>query len=230
MLGAEGLLARFAVYGRFYEKTIAGVPEQLRDRLEIAAPTLDLANVVQREPDLLVIMMNPGGSRALDTLRHDGADHGFVPAVPDRTQYQIMRLLVAAQALGRPWHHARVLNLSDLRTPKSAQFIQKLQTYVADTSHSLFSDVRASECAALFARADTPVLLGWGLNASFMELADRALKAVAGHPVLGLSTDGRLFRHPLPQRYDLQVAWLAQLVQQIAQLAPQRRLPHETMA
>jgi hypothetical protein len=32
-LTAQDLLTRFAVYGRFYERKIAGVSEQLRDRL-----------------------------------------------------------------------------------------------------------------------------------------------------------------------------------------------------
>jgi hypothetical protein len=218
MLSAERLLERFAVYGRFYEKTIAGVPEQLRDRLEIAPRDMPLQEVVAREPDLLVVMMNPGASRALDALWDDGAEQGFVPAVPDRTQYQIMRLLVAANGLGMAWAHARILNLSDLRTPKSELFIQKLALYATDASHSVFSNTRRAECETLFANKTTPVLLGWGLNANFGPWADLALAAARGHPQLGLSADGRLFRHPLPQRFDLQVAWLEQLQTQIQAL------------
>lgn len=218
MVSAEKLLERFAVYGRFYEKTIAGVQELLRDRLEIAPRDMPLREVVAREADLLVVMMNPGASRALDALWDDGAEQGFVPAVPDRTQYQIMRLLVAANDMGLAWKHARILNLSDLRTPKSALFIQKLALYVSDASHSVFSDTRRAECDALFADKTTPVLLGWGLNANFGPWADLALKAARGHPQMGLSADGRFFRHPLPQRFDLQVAWLEQLQTQIQAL------------
>jgi hypothetical protein len=219
MLSAGVLLERFAVYGRFYGRTIAGVPEQLRDRLEIAPREMPLSDVVLREPDLLVVMMNPGGSKPLDALWNDTAAHGFVPAVPDRTQYQIMRLLVAAQEAGLGWSHARILNLSDLRTPKSAIFIQKLAQYAQDTSHSIFSKSRSKECAALFAQKQTPVLLGWGLNPNFGCWADLALQAAQGHPLLGLSADSRFYRHPLPQRYDLQVAWLAQIQKQIQRAA-----------
>jgi hypothetical protein len=215
MLSAEVLLDRFSVYGRFYEKVIAGEKEQLRDRLEIAPRHMPLPQVVSREPDLLVVMMNPGASRAIEAMWEDVAAQGFVAAVPDRTQYQIMRLLVSAQDLGLTWRHARVLNLSDLRTPKSAHFIQKLATYAHDESHSLFCPARTAERAALFADVKTPVLLGWGLNPHFGALAERALSAARGHPLLGLSDDGRFFRHPLPQRHDLQVAWLAQLTAQI---------------
>lgn len=219
MHSAETLLEKFAVYGRFYERPIAGVQEQLRDRLEIASRQMPLAEVIAREPDLLVVMMNPGASKPLDALWDDKAEQGFVPAVPDRTQYQIMRLLVAAKDAGMAWEHARVLNLSDLRTPKSELFIQKLSLYAQDTSHSIFSTPRTLECGALFANKHTPVLLGWGLNTSFGVLADLALQAAQGHPLLGLSADGRFYRHPLPQRYDLQVAWLQQLQAQIERLA-----------
>lgn len=218
MLGAPELLARFAVYGRFYEKTIAGIPEQLRDRLEIAPHGMPLPDVVRRDPDLLVVMMNPGGSKPLDSLWVGPDAEGFTAAQPDRTQYQIMRLLLSAQALGLNWQHARVLNLSDLRTPKSAIFVKKLHDYAADDSHSLFSKARSSQCEALFSSLTTPVLFGWGLNAAFADLAEKALVATRGHPVLGLSADGVLYRHPLPQRHDFQVQWLMQMEAQIRHL------------
>ena len=220
MLTADVLLNRFAVYGRFYDKVIAGTPEKLRDRLEIAPRDMPLDEVVCREPDLLVVMMNPGASRALDAMWDNAGSHGFAAAVPDRTQYQIMRLLVAAQAIGKGWSHARILNLSDLRTPKSEEFIQKLHLYASDDSHSVFSATRSGEREVLFGNKKIPVLLGWGLNVQFGPLADSALAAVQGHPILGLSADGRFFRHPLPQRHDLQVAWLAQLEAQIRSLHP----------
>ena len=221
--------------GRFYARPIAGVPEQLRDRLEIAPRNWSVADCVEREPDLLVVMMNPGGSRPLASLwdapeRIAGAaaacDAGggiagqapFVAAQPDRTQYQIMQLLLAAQAVGKPWNHARVLNLSDLRTPKSALFIEKLGAYASDDSHSLFSQGREAECATLFGVPATPVLCAWGLSPHFAPWARRALAAMAAHPILGLTSDGLAYRHPLPQRFDLQQQWLADMGEQVAAL------------
>ena len=215
---AQELLARFAVYGRFYEKTIAGVAEQLRDRLEIAPPGWPLATVVAREPELLVVMMNPGASRPLDALWDAGQHQGFAAAQPDRTQYQVMKLLLAAQAMGLDWQHARVLNLSDLRTPQSAVFIEKLKAYSDDDSHSLFSAARQPQCQSLFAQLATPVLCAWGLGAALLPLAQAALRAVQGHPLLGLSDDGWLYRHPLPQRHDMQLAWLVRMQSQIRDL------------
>lgn len=218
-LGATELLNRFAVYGRFYERTIAGMPEQLRDRLEIAPHGMPLCDVMRRDPDLLVVMMNPGGSRPLNSLRVPVAAEGFAAAQPDRTQYQIMRCLLRAQAMGLNWQHARVLNLSDLRTPKSAVFVQKLQDYAQDDRHSVFSQARLAERQALFGRLSIPILLGWGLNAAFVDLAGKALAAAQGHPLLGLSDDGVRYRHPLPQRHDFQVMWLDQMAVQIRALS-----------
>lgn len=222
---AQDLLARFAVYGRFYEKQIAGVNEQLRDRLEIAPRDWALSDIVQGEPDLLVVMMNPGASRPLDALWDAGQNHGFVAAQPDRTQYQIMQLMLAAQAAGLHWAHARILNLSDLRTPRSAVLLEKLSAYSADDSHSLFSKSRLIECRTLFADVSTPVLCAWGLSPKFAALAACALAAMAGHPRLGLTADGLAYRHPLPQRHDLQLQWLAQLKVQLGNT----RLHRETM-
>jgi hypothetical protein len=125
------LLDEFAVYGHYYQARIGpelqAPLEALRSRLEIAPRAWSLSDVDAREADLLVIMMNPGASKPLGTLWDGDAPSGLVAAQPDRTQYQIMRLLRAAQALGLGWRHARVFNLSDLRTPESAEMIAKLR-------------------------------------------------------------------------------------------------------
>ncbi len=212
---AEALLDRFAVYGRYYQAMIAGVDESLRDRLEICPKGWDASGLAQREPDLLVVMMNPGASRPRDAVACD-ARVGLVAAVPDRTQYQIMRVLLAAQEADRGWRHARVVNLSDLRTPKSAELLQKLERCAEDDRHSLFGAHRSAECRAVFGNGATPVLQAWGLSPALVPWAQRALRAAQGHPRLGISADGVSFRHPLPQRQDLQLLWLAQIKAQLA--------------
>ena len=214
-IGAQQLLQEFAVYGRFYERPICGKNEQLRDRLEIAPRPWPLQRVLQNPPDLMVIMMNPGGSRPLSALWDAGAHQGFVVAMPDRTQYQIMRMLLAAQRLGLPWWHARIFNLSDLRTPKSALMLQKIKAYQTDDSHSLFSKQRKKECSHYFELNSTPVLCAWGLNPQLNMNAELALSAIQGHPLLGITADGILYRHPLPQRHDLQLQWLSQIEAQM---------------
>jgi hypothetical protein len=219
-LSAAELLDEFALYGHYYQARIGPEPqaplEALRSRLEIAPRGWSLSDVNAREADLLVIMMNPGASKPLGTLWDSDAPAALVAAQPDRTQYQIMRLLRAAQTLGLRWRHARVFNLSDLRTPKSAEMIAKIGLYGDWDSHSLFSDARRAECARWFASHATPVLCAWGLNPGLSGLAARALRTAAGHTVLGLSEDGLRYRHPLPQTQNLQHQWLRAMVDQIA--------------
>lgn len=219
--GAERLLQVFAVYGRYYEKNIAGVLEQLRDRLEIAPRNWSIQQVLAHAPDLLVIMMNPGASRPLDALWSVNSAGGFTEAVPDRTQYQIMRLMLAARHAGQNWQHARVLNLSDLRTPQSAVLQEKLLQYQADFSHSVFAPEREAECAKHFGNAATPVLCAWGLHPALAPWAQRALAVAQGHAIYGLTQDGVSYRHPLPQRHDMQRQWLEQVMLQI--VARQRK-------
>ena len=215
VIGAQQLLQQFAVYGRFYERLICGVNEQLRDRLEIAPRHWSLTQVLEKSPELIVVMMNPGGSRPLSALWDAGAHQGFAEAMPDRTQYQIMRMLMAAQNLGLPWQHARIFNLSDLRTPKSALLLQKIKAYQSDASHSLFSEQRKQECGQYFEVNSTPVLCAWGLNPQLNGYAELALRAIQGHPLLGITDNGVLYRHPLPQRHDLQLQWLQALAAQM---------------
>ena len=219
LLGAQELLSRFAVYGRYYERSICGVNEQLRDRLEIAPIKWTLDKVLTHAPDLLVVMMNPGASRPLNALWDTGVNQGFTAAQPDRTQYQIMRLMMYAQKNGLSWEHARIFNLSDLRTPKSAEMMHKLKIYQTDDSHSLFSKTRSKECEDYFAGSEVPVLCAWGLGAVFEPLALAALQAVRKHPLLGITTNGVMYRHPLPQRYDFQLEWLEQIAAQVRGLS-----------
>ena len=123
---ASSLLARFAVRGHFYEREAGGALLKLRDRLEIFDKALPWDAVRDGNAGLVAVMMNPGASRPLTEADADG----WCDAVPDRTQYQLMRLTLAAAALGAPRiRHIRVINLSDLRTPAgTASFTPRATT------------------------------------------------------------------------------------------------------
>ena len=209
---ARSLLARFAVYGHFYEREASGALWQLRDRLEIFEHALPWERVRDGNADMVAVMMNPGASRPLE----EADAHGWCPAVPDRTQYQLMRLTLAAAALGAPRiRHIRVINLSDLRTPKSAQLFATLPH--APGWHSIFHATRRAELQRALGSPETPVLRAWGMAAQLRPLAGQALEALHGHPALGLSDDGIAWRHPLPQRADLQSIWVQRMAEQMAQ-------------
>ena len=207
---AAALLQRFSVYGRFYRETFDARPFELRSHLEIFEPSAAWPAVANGDADLVAVMMNPGASRPIAPPD----SRGWAPAVPDRTQYQLMKLALYAQFKGLPVRHIRVINLSDLRTPKSAELFAIMAT-LADDRHSLFSEGRRDELERALGSPNVPVLRAWGLAAPLKELAHSCVSMTASRKVLGLTDNGLQYRHPLPQRADLQQAWLTQLRSQI---------------
>ena len=210
-LGADALRERFEVHGRFYEATLDGRKFELRSHLEIFERSLAWPRAKQARADLVAVMMNPGGSRPLRDVDSDG----WAPALPDRTQYQLMRLALLAQEAGRPVRHIRVINLSDLRTPKSAELFATLAT-LSDDRHSIFSARRTTELHQALGRERHALLLrAWGLSRQLEPLAAKAIAVTSDYKVLGLTDNDWAYRHPLPQRFDFQQRWLADMARQI---------------
>jgi hypothetical protein len=210
-VGAEALRERFAVYGRFYETLLDGRSFGLRSHLEIFERDSAWPQVADARADLVAVMMNPGGSRPLDAPDRNG----WAPTLPDRTQYQLMKLALLAQAAGQPIRHIRVINLSDLRTPKSAELFSTLTT-LADDRHSIFSPRRAQELhKALGQQRPSLLLRAWGLARQLEPLAVNAIAATSHCEVLGLTHNGVAYRHPLPQRSDFQQRWLDDMAGQL---------------
>jgi hypothetical protein len=207
---AADLLQRFAVFGRFYRAHLDGRAFELRSHLEMFEPASLWPRPVETDADLVAVMMNPGASRP--TAEPDA--QGWAPAVPDRTQYQLMKLALHAQSKGIAIRHIRVINLSDLRTPKSAELFDTLST-LSDDSHSVFSPARRNELERALGAPSVPVLRAWGLAAPLKRLAQTCVDLTASRRVLGLTDNGLQYRHPLPQRADFQQAWLVHLCGQI---------------
>jgi hypothetical protein len=208
---ADALRERFAVHGRFYESVLGGRRFDLRSHLEIFERSVAWPQAIQARADLVAVMMNPGGSRPLS----DADSGGWAPALPDRTQYQLMKLALLAQERGRPIRHIRVINLSDLRTPKSGELLATL-TVLADDRHSIFSAHRVAELRqALGGQTCSPLLRAWGMSAQLTPLAVKAIAATSHCEVLGLTDNNLAYRHPLPQRADFQQRWLADMARQI---------------
>jgi hypothetical protein len=182
----------------------------MRSHLEIFDPALTWSAVVEADADLVAVMMNPGASRPL--AQPDS--RGWAPALPDRTQYQLMKLALGASLRGWPIRHIRVINLSDLRTPKSAVLFDALDG-LADDRHSIFSPSRAAELRRALGSGRAPVLRAWGKAKQLGQLAGLALATLKNGPELGLTEDGVHYRHPLPQRFDLQTRWLLDVGSQL---------------
>lgn len=211
-LSAEALRERFAVHGRFYEADFGTARLALRSHLEIFERGIAWPQAASARADLVAVMMNPGGSRALDEPDHNG----WAVTLPDRTQYQLMKLALRSEAAGHPVRHIRVINLSDLRTPKSAELFATLAG-LNDDRHSLFCPRRGVELhQALGGERPSPVLRAWGLAPQLARLAGKAVAATNHCRVLGLTDNGLAYRHPLPQRADFQQRWLVDMTEQLA--------------
>ncbi len=224
---AETLKSKFDVFGHFYSVQIA--PKQVvecRSVLEIVeadhAPRRTDA-LSHRKPDAVFIMMNPGSSRPLTEVNnriHAKAIHelpiSLVPTKPDTTQYQVMRVMHYCE-----WRHVRVLNLSDLRCPKSGLFFKqfkKLEDNFSFEAHSVFSERRKDEFALKLTNHNAvPVIRAWGVSPHLDPLIERCLsKLTRAKAVRGLMKEGTTnkFLHPLPSLQTQQVIWVDRMVEQ----------------
>ena len=187
-------------------------------------------------PDAVVIMMNPGSSRPLedgdsDSLLTMPLPHDFrkplVLTQPDNTQYQIMRI-----AVSMGWKHIRILNISDIRDPKSPSFIAKTKALdgMSDDpkasggeggAHSLFSKVRGNEREQMLRhKPGAPFILGWGQNAGLIPLAKQCLRCIKGEKIITIpsETNPLLTAHPSPMMQDKKEDWLKNILTALRRL------------
>ena len=158
-----------------------------------------------KTPDLMVIMMNPGSSYPLD-----GNDNNDFPskAEPDNTQDQIMKVMKNTSI-----EYARVLNLSDLRTPDSKALYVFIKSKEAkNINHSIFDKNRIRDFNSLFIK-NVPVIYGWGVDSSLTDLAKQAVERINAPNPAGLKKENTnyAYYHPLPRIYNKQVEWVNKL-------------------
>jgi len=171
-------------------------------------------NIVRKEssqntPDLMVIMMNPGSSKPLDGNEDNNSE---TIAIPDNTQGQIMRVMNRCS-----FDYARILNLSDLREPKSSVFYKKVDELKRKKiSHSIFDKERNSDYEKLFVK-NVPVIFAWGVNENLFGLAKMAIELIGKITPIGINKNGYeyAYYHPLPQNYKKQKEWVNEITEMI---------------
>ena len=229
-LYAADLKKRFNCYGHFYELALMnGDRARCRSVLEIvdtSIPQDHPSGIPEMAPDVVVVMMNPGSSHPKDAAHVDEIiayprdqtllRKDLVLTQPDNTQYQVMRV-----AVHQGWSHIRVLNLSDLRDPKSGSFLQKVDALgglIGGHVHSMFCPERSTELGqSLKRRKATPVLLGWGQDAGLIPLAEQCLKRLAGEPTRTVPSDVHplLNAHPSPMLQAKKLQWLQRMIEEL---------------
>ncbi|MEM6582460.1 MAG: hypothetical protein AAF699_14370 [Pseudomonadota bacterium] len=159
-------------------------------------------------PDLMVVMMNPGGSTPLQ-----GGDDGRAPypTNPDLTQKQIVKLMAQCTL-----DYARIVNLSDLRDPNSVDFLSELKPVdAAGIAHSIFDPTRTEEFQQVFVQT-VPVVLAWGVDERLRPLARRALEHIKNPIRLGQKKGGNdwAYYHARARGKDPQI-WVDEIARQL---------------
>lgn len=157
----------------------------------------------------MVVMMNPGSSYPLD-----GVDNNCVAskAVPDRTQEQIMKVMNNCN-----YEYARILNLSDLRTPKSKYLYEFIKTGESNgLHHSIFCDERKTDLNSLLIN-NVPIIYGWGVNEALTDLAESAFNRINHPNPVGMKKAGTIYAyyHPLPQVHKKQIEWVKNITKML---------------
>lgn len=219
---AKELKKKFSVYGHFYCNDMGNdVIFSCRSVLEIVSTkiTIHKEDIQNALPDAVVIMMNPGSSVPLEvkpcevynaaTIKNLTPE--YVDTKPDTTQYQIMRLMLL-----KDWKHVRVINLSDLRTPKSSKLFKMLKS-IDNDQHSIFAKTRTHELGKMLKRKEkAPVICAWGIDENLIPLTQKAIRALKGIDYIGVkdvSTDR--FLHASPQKYAKKLEWLHEINKQL---------------
>ena len=197
------LKKRYNFFGLFYHRTKQPCRMVLDIKVKIKPP---------RKPDLVVVMMNPGSSEPVNTM--DELSNKFSSTKPDNTQWQIVRLM---EKLG--YKYARVINLSDIREPKSSKFYEHLKT-TGNHTYSIFHETRKEDYQKYFVK-NVPVLLAWGVNKKLENLALLALKRLNNARHFGFLKSGSAsaYYHPLPRTEVKQKEWLSKM---------ERKFPRKT--
>ncbi len=190
----------FVISGCFYD--LEGL--KCRKFLDIKRKGSTLKN-----PDLLVVMMNPGNSKPTDG---EYLGDKVTQARPDRTQMQIMRLMDNCKL-----SYCRILNLTDIQEPHSLALYAILSKgKTKKMAHSIFDLRRQVEFDELYPKG-TPTVFAWGVHDALTELAQLALDRLGKENNFGLQKQDRetAYYHPLPPNYHKQQQWIEQITQQL---------------
>ena len=226
-LKADDVKKRYGVYGHYYnfEFQYESYPcRSMLDMVDHDDTPLIPTELVDRRPSALVVMMNPGSSRPVqDTYRpvtvNSVSDipvtRELVPAVPDTTQYQVLKIAMAMN-----WRHVRILNISDLRESKSTLFFEKdlaLRNHEDGDFHTLWSDNRTQERQALLGNNDIPILVGWRQSSCVLPLAKLCWSQISDRNPIGVrsSYTDPVFFHPSPMLQEKKNEWLIDVLNQL---------------
>lgn len=178
----------FIYYGHFYRLTVANVEYRCRSTLEIIrscnqalaeeAAQSSGAFLLDRQPNAVFVMLNPGSSRPCNgqlgnlipnpcQIDND-ARSNLVLTCPDDTQQAVEKVMT-----GKQFDHVRVLNLFDIRERKSTDLattiraslgVSRLSERSDIESYSIFSSERRCEFRNRLNARTRIVIAAWGID------------------------------------------------------------------
>jgi len=163
----------------------------------------------RENPDLVIVMMNPGNSKPLNGMYMGQKES---EAHPDRTQMQIMHVMNNCDL-----SYCRILNLTDIQETKSSNLYKILsKRNTKKMAHSIFDLRRQAEFDELYP-GGTPTVFAWGVHDALTELAQMALDRIGKEKICGLQKDGTeaAYYHPLPPSHFKQQKWINQITEQL---------------
>lgn len=213
---AADLKKKYQVKGRFYILTSNNTTTKCRSLLTIAD-----TKTTRTKKKLLVIMLNPGSSRPLDkeyleeeilTTQIDQLNTvSLIDAKPDTTQYQIMRVMNELQ-----FSYADIINLYDIREPKSGLLFDNAKKGKLQNEASIFSETRYSELKSYFT-TDTTAILAWGNAKPISGIEKIAIDKVSKltKKVFSVRGNDNIICHPSPLNHNFKLKWLDGIYGQI---------------
>ena len=171
--------------------------------------------------DALVVLLNPGtclplaGTDSVSLLTGGVERLPLLPATPDNTLHQLMRLMERMN-----WHHLRVINLTDLRTGKFEEYRegQIFMEQYGDVRHTIFSEERRNELVP-YMKETSVMIAGWGTKSAIGPAAERAHAILSETgKVYGLDYHKHpLYYHPFPWLKGKCIEWLDAMEEQLTE-------------
>lgn len=212
---AADLKKQYQVKGRFYVLKSVNSITKCRSLLTIT----DTAKTHKKK--LLVIMLNPGSSRPIDkeyleteilATQIDKLNSvSLIDTKPDTTQYQIMRVMKELQ-----FTYANIINLYDIREPKSGILFDNAKKGELQTEASIFANTRQSELNSYFTN-ETTVILAWGNAKPISEIEKKAIENISKltKKIFTVRGNNNIICHPSPQNHNFKIKWLDNIYGQL---------------
>lgn len=189
-------------------------------------PCRGLAKISRRgvraeRAEAVFVLLNPGSCEPADPnyeypdFQKDIMKIPLMPAKPDATQYQLMRLMERQK-----WNMVYVINLSDLCSGNVKVFESHLKEFIDKDyhDHSIFSQDRISTIPTLLSES-TVLIAGWGQNKVIKEIARHAFSKLSQMTdVKGVKhAEEPYFYHPYPMIKEKCMKWLDDMSQVLAE-------------